>query len=111
MKNIITLTLHNEGINNFETLATSKTNDLQLVELFVRNVSTERGLWIRIPDGSINVHQVYIGTYMVWSIDINRAAVVKEDNLIYDTLSAAVDFIRECLTYVLEEYRNCEAYA
>lgn len=107
MKNIINLTLHNEDVNNFEILATSKTNDLQLVELYIRNVSTERGLWIRIPDGSINVHCAYVGLFKVWTIDINE--VVKQDGLEFDTLGEAVDFIREYLTYTLEEYRYSEA--
>lgn len=107
MKNIITLTLHNEDINNFKALATSKTNDLQLVELYIRNVSTERGLWIRVPDGSINVHQVYIGQFSVWTIDIDE--VVKQDGLEFDTLGEVVDFLREYLTYTIEEYRYSEA--
>lgn len=107
MKNIITLTLHNEDINNFKALATSKTNDLQLVELYIRNVSTERGLWIRVPDGSINVHQVYVGQFSVWTIDIDE--VVKQDGLEFDTLGEVVDFLREYLTYTIEEYRCSEA--
>ena len=107
MKNIITLTLHNEDINNFKALATSKTNDLQLVELYIRNVSTERGLWITVPDGSINVHQVYIGQFSVWTIDIDE--VVKQDGLEFDTLGEVVDFLREYLTYTIEEYRYSEA--
>lgn len=107
MKNIITLTLHNEDINNFKALATSKTNDLQLVELYIRNVSTERGLWIRVPDGSINVHCIYIGQFKLWTIDIDE--VVKQDGLEFDTLGEVVDFLREYLTYTLEEYRYSEA--
>lgn len=107
MRNIITLTLHNEDINNFKALATSKTNDLQLVELYIRNVSTERGLWIRVPDGSINVHQVYVGQFSVWTIDIDE--IVKQDGLEFDTLGEVIDFLREYLTYTIEEYRYSEA--
>lgn len=107
MKNIITLTLHNGDTNNFKTLATSKTNDLQLVELYVRNISTDRGLCITIPDGTINIHQVYMGQFSVWTIDIDE--VVKQDGLEFDTLGEVVEFIREYLTYTLEEYRYSEA--
>lgn len=109
MKNIINLTLHNEDINNFKNLATSKTNDLQLVELYVRNVNIERGLRIGVPDGTINIHQVYMGQFSVWTIDIDE--VVKQDNLEFDTLGEVVEFIREYLTLVLEEHRCCEACA
>ena len=107
MKNIITLTLHNEDINNLKTLATSKTNDLQLVELYIRNVSIERGLCIKLPEGTINVHQVYVGQFSVWTIDIDE--VVKQDGLEFDTLGEVVDFLREYLTYTIEEYRYSEA--
>ena len=107
MRNIITLSLHNEDINNFKILATSKTNDLQLVELYIRNVSTERGLWIAVPDGTINIHQVYVGQFSLWTIDIEE--VVKQDNLEFDTLGEVVEFIREYLAFVLEEYRSYEA--
>lgn len=107
MKSIITLTLHNEDINNFKILGTSKTNDLQLVELYIRNVSTERGLWIRVPDGSINVHCTYVGLFKLWTIDIDE--VVKQDGLEFDTLGEVVDFLREYLTYTIEEYRCSEA--
>ena len=109
MKNIITLTLYNADINHLKNLATSKTNDLQLVELYVRNVSTERGLCIGVPDGTINIHQVYMGQFSVWTIDIDE--VVKQDNLEFDTLGEVVKFIREYLTLVLEEHRCCEACA
>ena len=107
MKNIITLSLHNEDINNFKILATSKTNDLQLVELYIRNVSTDKGLWIAVPDGTINVHCIYIGQFMVWTVDIDE--VVKQDGLEFDTLGEVVDFLREYLTYTIEEYRCSEA--
>ena len=107
MKNIITLTLHNENVNKFEALATSKTNNLQLVELYIRNVNTERGLWIKLPGGSINIHGVYVGQFMLWTMDINE--VVKQDNLEFDTLGELIDFIKQYLTYTIEEYRYSEA--
>ena len=109
MKNIITLTLYNADINHLKNLAISKTNDLQLVELYVRNVSTERGLRIGVPDGTINIHQVYVGQFTMWIIDIDEA--VKQDNLEFDTLGEVVEFIREYLTLVLKEHRYCEACA
>ena len=109
MKNIITLTLYNADINHLKNLATSKTNDLQLVELYVRNVNIERGLRIGIPDGTINIHQVYVGQFTMWTIDIDEA--VKQDDLEFDTLGEVVEFIREYLTLVLEEHRCCEACA
>lgn len=108
MKNIITLTLYNADINHLKNLATSKTNDLQLVELYVRNVNIERGLRIGVPDGTINIHQVYMGQFSVWTIDIDE--VVKQD-LEFNTLGEVVEFIREYLTLVLEEHRCCEACA
>lgn len=109
MKNIITLTLYNADINHLKNLATSKTNDLQLVELYVRNVNIERGLRIGVPDGTINIHQVYVGQFTMWTIDIDEA--VKQDDLEFDTLGEVVEFIREYLTLVLEEHRCCEACA
>lgn len=109
MKNIITLTLYNTDINHPKNLATSKTNDLQLVELYVRNVNIERGLRIGVPDGTINIHQVYVGQFTMWTIDIDEA--VKQDDLEFDTLGEVVEFIREYLTLVLEEHRCCEACA
>ena len=50
---------------------------------------------------------MYVGQFSVWTIDIDE--VVKQDGLEFDTLGEVVDFLREYLTYTIEEYRCCEA--
>jgi hypothetical protein len=102
MKNLFELKLHNADINNFKTLATSHTNNLQLVELYIRNVSTKVSAYIGTPYGSLNVHNVYSGNFTEWLVSVNDDNVSEE--LEMDTLGEVVDFIREYLEVTREQY-------
>ncbi len=102
MKNLLELKLHNADINNFKTFATSHTNNLQLVELYIRNVSTEVSAYIGTPYGSLNVHNVYIGNFSEWVVSINYNNISEE--LEMDTLSEVVDFISDYREVTKEEY-------
>lgn len=102
MKNLFELKLHNADINNFKTLATSHTNNLQLVELYIRNVSTKVSAYIGTPYGSLNVHNVFKGNFGEWIVDVNDDNVSEELEL--DTLGEVVDFIRDYLEVTRQQY-------
>ena len=102
MKNLFELRLHNADVNNFKTLATSHTNNLQLVELYVRNVSTKISAYIGTPYGSLNVHNVFNGNFGEWIVDVNDDNICEE--LEMDTLGEVVDFIRDYLEVTREQY-------
>ena len=102
MKNLFELKLHNTDINNFKVLATSRTNNLQLVELYIRNVSTKISAYIGTPYGSVNVHNVFNGNFGEWVVDVNDDNISEELEL--DTLGEVVDFIRDYLEVTREQY-------
>lgn len=102
MKNLFELKLHNADINNFKTLATSHTNNLQLVELYIRNVSTKVSAYIGTPYGSLNVHNVYSGDFTEWLVSVNDDNISEE--LEMDTLGEVVDFIRDYLEVTRQQY-------
>lgn len=98
MKNLFEIRLHNADINNFKVLATSHTNNLQLVELYVRNANPETSVYIGTPYGSLNVHNVY----GEWVIDVNDDNISEE--LEIDNLGEVVDFIRDYLELTRQQY-------
>lgn len=102
MKNLFELRLHNADVNNFKTLATSHTNNLQLVELYVRNVSSKISAYIGTPYGSLNVHNVFNGNFGEWIVDVSDDNICEE--LEMDTLGEVVDFIRDYLEITKEQY-------
>ncbi len=102
MKNLFELKLHNADINNFKVLATSRTNNLQLVELYIRNVSTKISAYIGTPYGSLNVHNVFKGNFGEWIVDISDDNISEE--LEMDTLGEVVDFIRDYLEVTRQQY-------
>lgn len=106
MKNLFELRLHNADINNFKTLATSHTNNLQLVELYIRNVSYKISAYIGTPYGSLNVHNVFNGNFGEWIVDISDDNICEEIEM--DTLGEVVDFIRDYLEVTREQYTAWE---
>ena len=102
MKNLFKLQLHNADVNNFKVYATSRTNNLQLVELYIRNVSSKISAYIGTPYGSLNVHNVFNGNFGEWIVDVSDDNICEE--LEMDTLGEVVDFIRDYLEITKEQY-------
>ena len=102
MKNLFELKLHNADINNFKVLATSRTNNLQLVELYIRNVSSKISAYIGTPYGSLNIHNIFNDNFGEWIVDINDDNICEE--LEMDTLGEVVDFIRDYLEVTRQQY-------
>ena len=102
MKNLFELKLHNADINNFKDLATSRTNNLQLVELYIRNVSSKISAYIGTPYGSLNIHNIFNDNFGEWIVDINDDNICEE--LEMDTLGEVVDFIRDYLEVTRQQY-------
>lgn len=100
------LTLFNE--TNFKPIATSKTNDLQLLELYIRNVAPEEiGLTIQVAACTLNVHSLYVfNDWTEWTVDVSDPYMFEGDTvydtLEFDTLGEAIDFIKSYVQNVID---------
>lgn len=100
------ITLFNE--TTFKPVATSKTSDFQLLELYIRNVAPEQfGLTIQVAACTLNVHCVYVfNDWIEWTVDVSDPYMFEDDTvydtLEFDTLGEAIDFIRAYVRNVID---------
>lgn len=100
------ITLFNE--TTFKPVATSKTNDFQLLELYIRNVAPEQfGLTIQVAACTLNVHCVYVfNDWTEWTVDVSDPYMFEDDTvydtLEFDTLGEAIDFIKAYVRNVID---------
>ena len=102
------LTLFNE--TNFKPVATSKTSDFQLLELYIRNVAPETfGLTIHVAACTINIHCVYVfNDWTEWTVDVSDPYTLEpfgdtiQETLEFDTLGEAIDFIKAYVKNVID---------
>ena len=102
------LALYNE--TNFKPVATSKTSDFQLLELYLRNVAPkEFGLYINVAACTINVHSIFDANgWTVWTVDVNDIYTLEpfgdgeQNTLEFDTLWEAIEFVKDYVKNVME---------
>ena len=102
------LTLFNE--NNFKPVATSKTSDFQLLELYIRNVAPEEfGLTIQAAACTLNVHCVYVfNDWTEWTVDVSDPYTLEpfgdtiQETLEFDTLFEAIEFVKDYVRNVMD---------
>ena len=100
------ITLFNE--TTFKPVATSKTSDLQLLELYIRNVAPETfGLTIHVAACTINIHCIYVfNDWTEWTVDISDPYMFDDDTvydtLEFDTLGEAIEFVKDYTKNVMD---------